>query len=106
MAYVYEHKCIDKLFTLKDIRRYHLVEFLLHSLRALGKSVARKVYKIPVVVDYEMIDEQRLAWGGRSLGKSLVISEHIDKARLANVGTADEGEFGLCVLRTLAYCSC
>ena len=106
MAYVDKHKRVDELFALEYVRCYHLVELLLYGLRALGKSVARKVDKIPFVVDYEVIDEQRLAWSSRCLCKSLVIAEHIDKARLANIGTADEGEFGLCVLRTLAYCSC
>ena len=54
-------------------------------------------------VDEEVVDEQRLAWRGRGLGQLLVAREHIDEARLADVGTPDEGVFRAVVLRALVY---
>ena len=59
---------------------YYLLKLLVLALAALGITIARKVDKIPLVVDDKMIYEQGLSWSGRSHRKFLAPCEHIDKA--------------------------
>ena len=64
VADVNEHKDIDKLLTLEDIGAYHAVELVTLRLRTLGIAIAREVNEIPLAVDDEVVDEQRLTGDG------------------------------------------
>ena len=87
-----KHKEVGQLPALQHVLRYHLLKFVAHGLGSRRIAVAGKVNQIPLVVDDEVVDEQRLAGLGRRLGQSLVVAEHIDETRLANVGATDEGK--------------
>ena len=102
MTDIDKHKQIDELPTLQDVGGNHLFKFLLHDLRAFCIAVARQVDKIPLVVDVEMIDEQRFSGRGRCLGQILMIGEHVDQARLADVRPSDKRKFWFVILRALS----
>lgn len=103
MSYVNEYEHASELRSLQDIAAYHLVEFLLHGLRAFGIAIAGQVYQVPLVVDEEVVDEQGLARCGGGLGQSFVAAEHVYEARFAYVASADEGVFGALVFGAVCH---
>ena len=42
----------------------------------------------------EVVDQHGLSGGGRGHGQAFAAGQHVDQARLADVGAADEGVFG------------
>ena len=53
-------------------------------------------------MNLKVVDEKRFARGGRSLGQLLVAGQHVDEARLADIGASDEGVLRTVVCRALA----
>ena len=58
---------------------------------------------MPLAVDAEMVDEHRFARGGGGYGQILAARQHIDKATLADIASADKGIFGKGRGGTLLY---
>ena len=101
-ATIYEDKQVSHLLAAQHIALNHAPELLTGLLAALGIAVAREIDDIPLAVDEEVIDEQRLARGGAGLGQGFTPREHIDERRLAHITASDEGILGQRRVRALA----
>ena len=80
-----------------------MLKILLILFASLGVAISGKVHQIPVPIDKEMVDEDRLAGCGGGFGQMSFARQHIDEARFANVASTDEGKFGQFSLRTLVH---
>ena len=103
MTAVNEYEQGRKLGTLQDVIVDDAGQLLLLALSALGIAVAGQIDQIPVFVDKEVVNEERLTWCGRCHGQTLAAGQHVDEAGLAHVGAAYERVFGHGVLRTFAH---
>ena len=81
----------------------HLGQLLLLFFAALGVAIAWQVNQIPLTVDQEVVDEYRLARGGRGHGQLLVARQHVDEAALAHIAAANEGKLRLVSLNALIH---
>ena len=61
MTDVNEYEDIGELYTLEDVLRNHLLQFVALRLRTFGIAITGKVHQIPFLVDNEMVDQERLA---------------------------------------------
>lgn len=91
------------MWPLQDIAAYHLLKLFPLPHASACITIAGKVHQIPVPIDKEMVDEDRLAGCGRGFGQMCFARQHIDEARFANVASTDEGKFGQFSLRTLVH---
>ena len=100
MAAVDEQEKVGHLHTAENVALNDVSQFIALLLASAGVAVAWEVNNVPGVVDEEMVDEQRLAWGGGSHCQPVPTGEHVDEARLTDIRAAYEGIFRQSVLRT------
>ena len=98
-----EQEEANEILAARDVALNHLLQLGRGLFAALGITVARKVHQMPLAVDAEMVDEHRLARGGRGHGQTLAPRQHIDKTALADIAAANEGVFGKGRGGTLLY---
>ena len=91
---VYEDEETGELLAVEDIVRDEVLEFVHLTLASLCVAIAWEIDEVPLAVDEEMVNQQRLA---RSRGRERqfpALCKHIDKRRFAYVRASDEGVFG------------
>lgn len=101
VAAVDEQHHARELFAIQQVAVDEFLQLCLTLLAQFGIAVAREIDNVPLVIYDEMVDEKGLAWGGRCLGETILLHEHIDQARLAYIRPSDEGVLGHCPRRTL-----
>ena len=101
VAGVDQDKEHDHLVREVEIVSDDLFQLLLSCSGHLCIAVSWKVYKIPLPVDEEVVDQPGLSGLAGSHGKILLAAEHVDQRRLADIGSSDEGEFREFLLRLL-----
>lgn len=91
-AGVDQHKHPPEVFALFKVVADRFVEVDFFALGDLGVAVAGQVDEAPRIIHHEEIEELGLSRSRRNLGEAILIGEHVDHRRLANVRPANEGE--------------
>ena len=92
MARVNKDEKHDHLFREVDIIADYLFELLFAGSRHLCVSVTWKVHEIPLSVDEEVIYQSGFTWLAGCHRKFFVVTQHVDKRRLTDVGSTDKSE--------------
>ena len=81
------------MFALQDVMLNDVLQFFCSLLAALGISISRKVYKMPLLVDDKVVDEHCFPRSGRRHGETFAPRKHIYKTAFPHVAAPDEGVF-------------
>ena len=80
MSAVDEEHEAGELLSAHNVAVDEAVEFLQSRLSDASIAIARQIHDVPLVVDVEVVDEQRLARLRRSFCQTLALGQHIDEA--------------------------
>lgn len=100
-ARVNEHEEAGELLTVEDIVGNEILEFFHFLFSSFGVAITWKIHKVPIAIDYEVVDKHGLSGSGRGHGKGAAPSEHVDETALAYVASAYEGVLRQAAIGTL-----